>query len=155
LNYILSKKKDQLQCSQSSKSSSTVVNSINFPLAQPNLTSFLPEFQPEILFLIREHAKTLAALNRISNRLSNLEKKVENIIQKINQIDQNKFKPDKKVEKCENGLNHVLSDDSGGEFSQSTTETDDDELLSLLDQIAKFSVIIKQTQQQNIQVSEC
>ena len=96
--------------------------------------------------MIREHAKTLATLNRITDRLSALESKVESIAHRFGQIKQEKSKSSlKKIEKCESGANHALSDDSGGEFSQSTTETDEDELLSLLDQIAKFSVKIKQT----------
>jgi len=53
------------------------------------------------------------------------------------------------------GNNNILSDDSGGEYSRTTngTKADEDELISLLDQIARYSKQIRDTQQASLQVA--
>lgn len=135
-------------------SSSTSSSSVSSPLTS--------ELSPEIYFLIRQHAKTLTAINKITNRLEKLEHKVEDICKKVKQID--KFNESrgmggggggiKKGESSSSSGNNnatttpnALSDDSGVEYSRTTTGTghDDDELLCLLNQITKFSDSIKQT----------
>lgn len=135
-------------------SSSASSSSVSSPLTS--------ELSPEIYFLIRQHAKTLTAINKITNRLEKLEHKVEDICKKVKKID--KFNESrgmggggggiKKGESSSSSGNNnttttpnALSDDSGVEYSRTTTGTghDDDELLCLLNQITKFSDSIKQT----------
>ncbi|RWS27256.1 ADP-ribosylation factor GTPase-activating protein 1-like protein [Leptotrombidium deliense] len=122
------------------------VNRCSTPLKLSHLNP-----SPEIMFLIREHAKTVANIKSITRRLQEIELKVDNIQRSIN--DKNHIysvaEPKSKGDHC---AVNVLSDDSGGEYSRTTTgtTTDEDELLSLLDQIAKCSHHIQQTQQAHL-----
>jgi hypothetical protein len=124
---------------------------------------------PEIMFLIREHAKTLANLSSISKRLEQLEAKVCDIQRTVTDSKSSSIQLSNTA--CgtskESGMtlmpssgnevltgkgasNHILSDDSGGEYSRTTngTTADEDELISLLDQIVKHSQQIRETQSQ-------
>ena len=112
---------------------------------------------PEVLFLIKSHAKTISAINNISKKLEQLEVKVCDISK------QSSHRQNVGTTKCSNKAidsgkchqhscaAHVLSDDSGGEYSRSThtngTATDEDELMSLLDQIGRCSQSIRDTRQ--------
>ena len=125
--------------------------------------SFTPS--PEIMFLIREHAKTLANLSCISKRLEQLEAKVCDIQRTVTESSAGKSmtasssspggimvtSSGNEVKVGSSGHNnHILSDDSGGEYSRTTngTTADEDELISLLDQIVKHSQQIRETQSQ-------
>lgn len=111
--------------------------------------SFNPS--PEILFLVREHAKTVSAISNISKRLDQLEVRVCDIQKSVchnkSSSSSAAITDPKASSSCVAA--HVLSDDSGGEYSRTTngTNTDEDELLSLLDQLAKCSQQIRDTQQ--------
>ena len=103
----------------------------------------------EMMFLIREHSKTLATVNKISKRLEELEKKVDDISKGVFKVEACSSSTLKEGESNSAAL--ILSDDSGGEYSRTTgTTIDDDELLSLLQQITKCSHQIKQTQEAQI-----
>lgn len=111
---------------------------------------------PEILFLVREQAKTFSALNSICKRLKSLETSVCDMKRNVSQLNSNRSSKSASIELAEANCSAkgatsssnplVLSDDSGGEYSRTTngTNVDDDELLSLLDQIAKCSQQIQQ-----------
>jgi hypothetical protein len=122
---------------------------------------------PEILFLVQQQAKTLSSLSAISKRLDELEVRVCDIQRTVtanNSSSSSKSKTKTTTadhlmiassSKCSASgqqLN-VLSDDSGGEYSRTTsgTNVDEDELISLLDQIAKYSQTIRDTQQTQAQ----
>lgn len=164
---------------------SNVKNINNSGNVSSNITegvSFTPS--PEILFLVREHAKTLKTLSCISKRLEQLENKVCDIQRTVNntntmQLSCTSSSSSSNIQcnsahcadvhckvrgKCAHndggdaitasgskkhlGNNGILSDDSGGEYSRTTNGTvaDEDELISLLDQIAKCSQQIRDTQ---------
>lgn len=91
---------------------------------------------PTVLFLLRQQAKTELTLNTISERLDKLERKIRDIQNTV---------ASGSLSKC----SCRASDDSGGEYSRTTngTTVDEDELISLLDQIAKYSQTIRDTQQ--------
>ena len=127
--------------------------------------SFTPS--PEILFLVQQQAKTLSTLSAISKRLEELEVKVCDIQRTMATSScrhatpaptatgsELHVTPASSSSKCSaNGQQNVLSDDSGGEYSRTTngTTVDEDELISLLDQIAKYSQTIRETQQSQAQ----
>ena len=141
--------------------------------------SFKPS--PEILFLVREHAKTLETLSCINKRLEQLEVKVCDIQRTVNnstlqlssnmassthcdlvhsKSSANNCTSDQQEVLMTHGKKHlgnngILSDDSGGEYSRTTNGTgaDEDELISLLDQIAKCSQQIRDTQASQVAVA--
>ena len=142
-----------------------VSSSHHQPLSVPSSSSSSPckiattsttELTPEIYFLIRQHAKTLEAINKITNNVDKLEHKIDDIYRKVKQI--NKYNESRGVgiKKGESSSSsgttpNAPSEDSGVEYNSWTTnETgqDDDELLSLLNQITKFSDSIKKRQSQ-------
>lgn len=111
---------------------------------------------PEVLFLIKSHAKAISAINNISKKLEQLEVKVCDISKQSSRssvVSSDTTKSCHAIDssKCHHSCAaHVLSDDSGGEYSRSTTNgtaTDEDELMSLLDQIGKCSQSIRETRQ--------
>lgn len=131
----------------------------DLPLHVAEGAAFTPS--PEILFLVQQQAKTLSTLSAISKRLEELEVKVCDIQRTVSATHSNHKKLDhlspSSSSKCsasgqQQQLN-VLSDDSGGEYSRTTngTTVDEDELISLLDQIAKYSQTIRDTQQTQAQ----
>ena len=126
--------------------------------------TFVPS--PEILFLVQQQAKTLSALSAISKRLEELEVKVCDMQRTVSAASSGGGGGTKgpsllvadagSSSKCSgsgSGQQNVLSDDSGGEYSRTTngTTVDEDELISLLDQIAKYSQTIRETQQSQAQ----
>jgi len=140
--------KSEQSCLSGSEYLNHDLNHLNEPV---NVASFPSDhnISIEMMFLIREHSKTLAAVNKISKRLEELEQKVDNISKGISKVDPCSSTI-KDGESNSGAL--ILSDDSGGEYSRTTTgtATDDDELLSLLQQITKCSHQIKQTQEAQI-----
>ncbi|XP_053201115.1 uncharacterized protein LOC128386149 [Panonychus citri] len=111
------------------------------PVTTTTSPTTMTELTPEIHFLIREHAKTLETINKITNRVDKLDHKIDDICRKVTQIGNNVIKKGESSGTAPN----ALSDDSGVEYSWTTNGTgpDDDELLSLLNQITKFSASIK------------
>ena len=111
---------------------------------------------PEILFLVQQQAKTLSTLSAISKRLEELEVKVCDIQRTVSATSSKKMdqlNPSSSKCSASGQQLNVLSDDSGGEYSRTTngTTVDEDELISLLDQIAKYSQTIRDTQQTQAQ----
>lgn len=125
------------------------------------------QVSPEIMFLLREHAKALSNLHSISKRLESLEVKVCDMQRSLNE---SVVKPSSSggtttttVLTANHHHHHnthhqvmsdgkggaVSNDDSGGEFSGTTTGTaaDEDELNSVLDQILKHSQQIRASQE--------
>lgn len=128
---------------ESKSVTNTPKNTKNHNRSSPSLTSLPGQVNPEMFFLIKEHAKTLAAIDKITKRLSELEVKVHDIFTMVSRIEDSSNKQGGK--RVDLTGNQVVSDDSGGEYSRTTTGTgiDDDELLSLLNYIAKISDNIK------------
>ncbi|XP_054163427.1 uncharacterized protein LOC128961235 [Oppia nitens] len=129
-------------------------------------TAILPEasISPEILFLVKEQAKSIATINALQKRVEQLERIVKlqnlnlNLLTNNNfnhNCNHNKISPEvsasssssptskqqlgvvnkQTLNTCKEGT-HV-SDDSGGEYSRATTTSDEDELSLLLDQIVR------------------
>jgi len=123
-------------------------------------TATEPNISPEILFLIKEQAKAIAKINA-------LQKKVEQLEQTINYQSNSNDNSGQELSheiltasstsatKLVNNSNsskerNIICDDSGGEYSRATTSaSDEDELSSLLDQIARCSQHLNNSQQQN------
>ncbi|XP_074596884.1 uncharacterized protein LOC141851965 [Brevipalpus obovatus] len=132
-----------------------------------DISSSVPQISPEMMFIIREQAKTLAAIDKMTRRVCELEIKVRDMMNAVSQM--NESSSSKKMEAHKSCIPNnsskrneanVISDDSGGEYSRATTSSsggasaDDDELLSLLTHIAKMSDTIKsRSQYQNQLIS--
>ncbi|KAI1278818.1 hypothetical protein HDE_14198 [Halotydeus destructor] len=127
-------------------SKSSKANGDNMASTNSSTPNYVPS--PEIMFMVREHAKTISAISSISKRLEQLEVKVCDIQKNVTQCNSSNSKTEPKAS-TSSTVPQVLSDDSGGEYSRTTngTNVDEDELLSLLDQIAKCSQQIRETQQ--------
>lgn len=148
---VLESNKRGLNMVKNSKNQAQSSPSLNINNNNNNNTNLTGLVNPEIYFLIKEHAKTLAAIDKITRRLSDLEVRVDDILTKLLQIEEsNKINSNAKENKINSKRpdlsgNQVVSDDSGGEYSRTTVGTgiDDDELLSLLNYIGKISDTIK------------
>lgn len=130
-----------------------------------NQDALLPnQVSPEIMFLLREHAKALSSLHSISKRLESLEVKVCDMQRSLNEsvvrpsssggtttavLTANHHHHNAHHQVISDGKGAVSNDDSGGEFSGTTTGTaaDEDELNSVLDQILKHSQQIRASQE--------
>jgi hypothetical protein len=127
-------------------------------------TTTEPNISPEILFLIKEQAKAIAKINALQKKVEQLELSVnyqnnnnnnnsDNCVHELSH--ETSTASSSSTTKLVNNSNsckerNVISDDSGGEYSRATTTaSDEDELSSLLDQIARCSQQLQNSQQQN------
>ena len=115
--------------------------------------STAPKPSPEILFLVREHAKTISAINSISKRLDQLEVKVCDIHKSIVQSpSKSSVTPSTSAapvagSSSDPKLANVCTNSDGGVSEDSGLLAEpEDELLSILDQIARCSEAIRETQ---------
>lgn len=108
------------------------------------------ELKPEILFLVRKHAEAIDRINKLEKRIEQIELSKSNVSSPETSVKCNVMSPEVShlsTNKMICKERNTTSDDSGGEYSRATI-SDDDELSSLLDQIAKYSKQIHQNQHQ-------
>jgi len=123
-----------------------------------NLSSLERNLPIELSFLLRQQAYCMARMNYLDRQIREL-KEARQVAPSqvpaasVNQSLANRTPNTTTITNCahaKNG-NFILSDDSGGEYSRATI-SDDDELSSLLDQIAK-SVRPERNPNQNVELS--
>lgn len=108
------------------------------------------ELRPEILFLVRKHAEAIDRINKLEKRIEQIELSKSNVSSPETSVKCNVMSPEvshSRTNQISCKERNTTSDDSGGEYSRATI-SDDDELSSLLDQIAKYSKQIHQNQRQ-------